>query len=141
MARPKTKEHKKEILRQISLGIPIQEVLNEDNPNHVPVLWEDVVSWFKTDEVFRGDWEQARVYGADYLADDMLGLVKLLKDNPKNAPAVKAAMDILKWQTMVRNSKYSERIVQETKTTGPQDPEKVRTEIERLKKELRLVKT
>ena len=80
------------------------------------------------------------MYGADYLADDMLGLVKLLKDNPKNAPAVKAAMDIFKWQTMVRNSKYSERIVQETKTSGPQDPEKVRTEIERLKKELRLVK-
>ena len=140
MARPKTKNYKKEICKQLSLGKPIQDVLNPEKEDYVPVLWEQVVTWLKTDELFRLDYDQSRIFGADYLADEMLGLVRELKDDPKKAPSIKAAMEILKWQTMVRNSKYSERTIQETKTSGPMDPQKVKAEKDRLVEELKLVK-
>lgn len=150
MARPKTKFHKQEICRLLALGEPIQKILMEKVLNEAgesvelqrPDMpaWEEVVGWLKSDEVFLADYEQARVFGADYLADRMISLVDDLRADPKKAPAVKAAMEILKWQTMVRNSKYSERSIQEVKTTGPMDPEKVRSETKRLERELKIVK-
>lgn len=151
MARPKTKFHKQEICRQLALGSAIQDILMERRVDPQTGLlvelqrpdmpeWQEVVGWLKTDELFLADYEQARVFGADYLADRMIQLVEELRDDPKKAPAVKAAMEILKWQTMVRNSKYSERTIQETKTTGPMDPEKVKSEIKRLERDLKIVK-
>src|SRR5882672_321235 len=140
MAKPKTKPIKQEICRLLALGNPIQNILENDIIKYPDKMimpsWDNVVEWIKSDELFRNDYEQARIYGADYLADDMLCLVKMLRDDPKKAPAARAAMEILKWQTMVRNSKYSEKIVQETKNVGPLDPDKVREEIARLQKEL-----
>lgn len=147
MARPKTKGIKQEICRLIALGIPIQSILMDEDPETKETTpkagmpsWEIIVSWLKTDELFRLDYEQARVFGADYLADRMLSLLDELRADPKKAPAVKAAMEVLKWQTMVRNSKYSERNIVETKLTGPMEPEKVTAEIRRIEKELKLVK-
>ena len=141
----------------MALGVPIQTILNpphpmlrdEDtgelypDPNWVrPDMpeWNDVVEWLKNDAVFAVDFEVARKYGATYLADEMLGLVKMLKDNPKNAPAVKAAMDVLKWQSAMRDPKFNERVVLEQKSEGPMDPESVKAEMTRIKKELKLVK-
>lgn len=161
MAKPKTKQFKQEICRQMALGIPIQKILNPDpplirqldldgeitlvpDPDFVPPEmpdWNMVVEWLKNDPVFQVDFEVARKYGATYLADEMLGLVKMLRDNPKNAPAVKAAMEVLKWQSAMRDPKFNERLVIEQKTDGPMDPEKVRTEMEAIKKELKLVKS
>lgn len=150
MARPKTKFHKQEICRLLALGEPIQKILMErvesEDGGWVELqrpdmpAWEEVVGWLKADEVFLADYEQARVFGADYLADRMIQLVDELRTDPKRAPAVKAAMEILKWQTMVRNSKYSERTIQETKTTGPMDQQKVQAEIKRIERELKIVK-
>ena len=158
MARPKTKLFKQVICRYLGLGVPIQiildgkkvlkegeEILMHDDISQYRRMqgwpdWETVIHWLGEDNVFKVDYDEARVYGADYLADDMLGLIQMLKEDPKKAPAVKAAMEILKWQTMVRNSKYSERIIQETKNSAPADPHKVAQEIDRLERELRIVK-
>ena len=120
----------------MALGVPIQTILQAEGMPE----WNDVVDWLKTDEVFAIDFEVARKYGATYLADEMLGLVRMLKENPKNAPAVKAAMDVLKWQSAMRDPKFNEKIVVEQKTDGPKDPEQVRAEMDRIKKELKLVK-
>lgn len=143
MARPKTKDIKKIICSQLAHGIPIQDILsNEDNKKMQGwPTWDDVCHWLKTDELFQLDYEQSRIFGADYVADKMLGLIDYLKADNKRAAAVRAAMEIMKWQTMVRNPKYSERTIQETKTQGPMDPEKVANEIKRLKGELKVVKT
>lgn len=142
MARPKTKNFKKIICSRLAHGETIQAILAD--PEYIKLQgwpnWDDVCHWLKTDELFALDYEQSRIFGADYIADEMLSLVKILKENPKLSPAVRAAMEIMKWQTMVRNPKYSERYTQEIKTSGPLDPDKVRAEAARLKQELKLVK-
>lgn len=143
MARPKTKDIKKIICSQLAHGVPIQDILsNEDNKKMQGwPSWDDVCYWLKTDELFQLDYEQSRIFGADYVADKMLGLIDYLKQDPKRAAAVRAAMEIMKWQTMVRNPKYSERTITETKPQGPMDPQKVADEIRRLKTDLKVVKT
>lgn len=103
--------------------------------------WNTVVQWLKDDEVFRSDYEHSMKFGAAYLADEMLILKDKLLRDPKSAPAYKAAMDMIKWATMIRDPKYSERTIQEIKNNIPQDGEVVLARIKQLKEELGIGQT
>jgi hypothetical protein len=149
---------KKHILEELAHGKPVQMILNpkppqvkvvdgeglitlSDDPDWLrPELpdWNLVVQWLGDDEVFRREYEHAMKYGAAYLADEMLVLKDKLLDDPKSAPAYKAAMDMIKWATMIRDPKYSERTIQEIKNTAPQDADTVKSRIAQLEAELGL---
>ena len=134
---------KKHILEELAHGKPVQEILNPPAPLNDPDWvkpdlpdWNLVVQWLKEDEEFRGAYEHAMKYGAAYLADEMLMLKERLLQDPKSATAYKTAMDMIKWATMIRDPKYSERTIQEIKNTTPQDAEVVKAKVEQLREEL-----
>ena len=160
------KSVKKHICEQLAHGQPVQRILNPpptqievteydditgervlrmvNDPDWVkPDLpdWNIVVQWLKDDEEFRGDYEHAMKFGAAYLADEMLVLKDRLLLDPKSAPAYKAAMDMIKWATMIRDPKYSERTIQEIRNTTPQDPHVVQARIRQLEEELGVANT
>lgn len=151
---------KKHICEELAHGKPIQLILSppvppkkekggkivrDDEGNPLPDPdwvkpdlpdWNNVVQWLKDDEEFRVAYEHAMKYGAAYLADEMLVLKDKLLLDPKSAPAFKAAMDMIKWATMIRDPKYSERTIQEIKNNQPQDAEVVSARIKQLEDEL-----
>ena len=131
---------KKHICEELAHGKPVQTILKpvvpEGDPKPDLPDWNIVVQWLKEDEVFRSDYEHAMKYGAAYLADEMLILKDRVIANPKDAPALKAAMDMIKWATMIRDPKYSERTIQEIKNTTPQDAEVIAARIKQLREEL-----
>jgi len=148
---------KKHICEQLAHGVPIQLILSPVAPlietayqeDGTPILkpdpawvkpdlpdWNLVVQWLKDDEQFRGDYEHALKYGAAYLADEMLILKNKVIQDPKSATAYKTAMDMIKWATMIRDPKYSERTIQEIKNNVPQDAETVASKIKALREEL-----
>lgn len=153
---------RKHICEELAHGRPIQLILNPPCPQHEvteydemtgaprkvlvndpdwvkPDLpdWNMVVEWLR-DEEFRRDYEHAMKFGAAYLADEMLVLKDKLLLDPKSAPAYKAAMDMIKWATMIRDPKYSERTIQEIKNTTPQEANVVQARIKQLEEELGL---
>ena len=98
--------------------------------------------WLDQYPEFREKYERARQLQADVHADDMLelGQVAVLasENNPKAAPGLKVAADILKWQAEVRNKvRYGKAIEENNKK--PMDPAKIREEIKRLETELGIV--
>ena len=131
---------KKHICEELAHGKPVQTILKPPVPAGDPQPdlpdWNIVVQWLKEDEVFRSDYEHAMKYGATYLADEMLLLKDRVIANPKDAPALKAAMDMIKWATMIRDPKYSERTMLEIKNNIPQDAEVVAARIKQLRMEL-----
>lgn len=147
---------KQHILEELAHGQPIQRILKPEPPmvwgvdaeGHKALVpeqdwvkpdlpdWNIVVLWLKADEEFRAGYEHAMKYGAAYLADEMLILKDKLLLDPKSAPAYKAAMDMIKWATMIRDPKYSERTIQEIKNTAPQDAGVVQARIKQLEEEL-----
>jgi hypothetical protein len=134
---------KKHILEELAHGKPIQHILNPPKPVDDPEWikpdlpdWNLVVQWLKDDEEFRAAYEHSMKYGAAYLADEMLMLKEQLLQDPRSATAYKTAMDMIKWATMIRDPKYSERTIQEIKNTAPQDPEVVSAKIAQLREEL-----
>ena len=112
--------------------VPDMDWVRPDLPD-----WNMVVEWLR-DEEFRRDYEHAMKFGAAYLADEMLVLKDKLLLDPKSAPAYKAAMDMIKWATMIRDPKYSERTIQEIKNTTPQEANVVQARIKQLEEELGL---
>lgn len=129
---PPKKDGKGRILRdEEGLPLPDDDWVAPDLPD-----WNLVVQWLKEDEVFRSEYEHAMKYGATYLADEMLVLKDKLLNDPKSAPAYKAAMDMIKWATMIRDPKYSERTIQEIKNNIPQDADVVSARIKQLRDEL-----
>lgn len=141
---------KKHILERLAHGEPIQVILNPQAPmvQHFmdksvwipdpewikPDLpdWNIVVQWMKDDEIFEKDYQGAFKYGGMYLADYMLVLKDQLLKDPKAAPAYKAAMEMVRMSAMWRDSKYSERMITETKNTAPLDAEHVVASIKEL---------
>lgn len=134
------KSVKKHICEELAHGKPVQTILNPPVPEGDPKPdlpdWNIVVQWLKEDEVFRSDYEHALKFGATYLADEMLLLKDMLLKDPKNAPAYKCAMEMIKVSAMWRDPKYSERTIQEIKNSIPQDAEVVTARIKQLKEEL-----
>lgn len=148
---------RKHICEELAHGRPIQLILNppvpmvwgvnEDGEKAlVPDMdwvkpdlpdWNMVVEWLR-DEEYRKEYEHAMKFGAAYLADEMLVLKDKLLLDPKSAPAYKAAMDMIKWATMIRDPKYSERTIQEIKNTTPQEANVVQARIKQLEEELGL---
>lgn len=139
MRKPKvefTKAIADEICDQISLGKPIQQIL--DKPG-MPT-WMTVTRHLRTNDTFREQYELARVQQADYLADQMLSYVEKAAADPKGANGYKVAAEILRWQAMVRSPrKYSDRLIQENQTTPPAAQETIIKEIQQLQKELGIV--
>lgn len=150
---------RKHILEELAHGMPIQSILNpqppqieatdpetgaktlHDDPEFVrPDLpdWNMVVSWLQEDEEFRNQWEAARKFGAQYNADQMLILKDRLLKDPKNAPAYKTAMEMIKTAAMWGDSKFSDRTISEIKDLTPQNSEAVRARIAQLEEELEL---
>lgn len=150
---------KQHILEELAHGKPIQLVLNpkptqieardpetgavtlHDDPDWVkPDLpdWNLVVQWLKADEVFRNEWENARKFGASYLADEMLLLKDRLLQDPRNASAYKTAMEMVKTSAMWGDPKFSDRTIQEVKNSTPQDAEVIAARIKQLREELGL---
>lgn len=146
---------KKHILERLAHGEAIQVILNPQPPmvKHTiggetvfvpdpdwvkPDLpdWNLVIQWMKDDEGFRVDYEQSFKYGGMYLADYMLVLKDELLKNPKAAPAYKAAMEMVRMSAMWRDSKYSERTINEVKNTTPQDAEHVLAGIKEITSQL-----
>ena len=147
---------KKYILEEVAHGRPIQLVLHPkppqikafdpegteilvDDPEWIrPELpdWVTVVRWLGEDEAFAHDFSLAEKYGAKWLADEMLELKEKVKSDPRNAMAYRTAMEMIKWSTMIRDPKYSERTVQEVKNSTPSDPDVVRAKIRQLEEEL-----
>lgn len=148
---------KQHILERLAHGQPIQLILNPkpdkvesvdpetgavvkvDDPDWVkPEMpdWNLVVVWLKADEQFRLEWEHAKKYGAEYLADSMLELKELLLLDPRNASAYKTAMEMVKTSAMWRDPKYSDRTIQEVKNTAPLDSETIQARIRQLEEEL-----
>jgi len=155
---------KKHICEELAHGQPIQRILKPEPPMVEKTIgkgarqttamvqdpdwvkpdlpdWNMVVQWLKDDEEFRAGYEHAMKYGAAYLADEMLILKDKLLLDPKSAPAYKAAMDMIKWATMIRDPKYSERTIQEIKNTAPQDSVVVQARIKQLEEELGIANT
>lgn len=134
------KSVKKHICEELAHGKPVQRILNPEiiagEPKPDLPDWNLVVQWLKDDEGFRADYEHAMKFGAAYLADEMLVLKDQLLLDPKSAPAYKAAMDMIKWATMIRDPKYSERTIQEIKNTTPQDLTVVAARVKQLREEL-----
>lgn len=148
---------RKHICEELAHGRPIQLILNPPVPQVwgvnedgekalVPDMdwvkpdlpdWNMVVEWLR-DEEYRKEYEHAMKFGAAYLADEMLVLKDKLLLDPKSAPAYKAAMDMIKWATMIRDPKYSERTIQEIKNTTPQEANVVQARIKQLEDELGL---
>lgn len=150
------KSVKKHICEELAHGKPIQLILKPKPPlvwgvdedgNKAMVPDEDwvqpdlpdwnlVVQWLGEDEAFRKSWENARKYGASYLADSMLILKDQLLADPKNATAYKTAMEMIKVSAMWGDPKYSERTIQEVKNTTPQDDDTIKARIKQLQEEL-----
>lgn len=133
---PKKDKNGKIVRDEEGEPLPDDDWVKPDLPD-----WNAVVQWLKDDEVFRADYEHAMKYGATYLADELLVLKdKLLKD-PKSAPAYKVCMEMLKTSAMWRDSKYSERTIQEIKNSTPQDAEVISARIKQLEEELGINQT
>lgn len=156
MNKPAVKKH---ILEEMAHGKPIQMILSPecpkidagvdedgrrvliDDPDWVkPDLpdWNIVVQWLKEDEVFRNEWENARKFGAAYLADEMIVLKNALLKDPKNASAYKTAMEMIKTSAMWRDAKYSDRVIQDVNNNIPQDADVVLARVKQLREELGL---
>ena len=149
---------KKYICDELSHGRPLQHILNPappqvqigvedgqpiyiDDPDwKKPALpkWTVVVAWLGEDEEFAHAFEVAEKYGAKWLADEMLVLKDKVKSDPRNATAYRTAMEMIKWATMIRDPKYSERTIQEIKNTTPRDPLEVKARIAQIEEELGL---
>lgn len=144
---------KKHICDRLAHGEPIQTILNPQpkiirydddkepvyDPDFVkPDLpdWNMVVEWLRNDQQFLADWEHARKMGAAFLADEMMTLKDRVLKDPKNASAYKVAMEMVKTAAMWGDPKYSERTIQELKSTTPQSMEEVSARIKQLEEEL-----
>lgn len=154
------KSVKKHICEELAHGKPIQLILSPRHPTvEVPVDkrvkdgptkeipdpewvkpdlpdWNIVVQWLKDDEVFRNDYDHAMMYGAKYMADEMMILKDQVISDPRNASAYKVAMEMIKTSAMWRDPKYSERTIQEVRNTTPQDADVIAARIKQLRDEL-----
>lgn len=141
------KSVKKHICEELAHGKPIQLILGplaplidgKPDPDFVkPDLpdWNVVVQWLKDDEVFRSDYDHAMMYGAKYMADEMMILKDKVINDPKSASAYKVAMEMIKTSAMWRDPKYSERTIQEVRNMTPQDSEVILARIKQLWDEL-----
>jgi len=73
----------------------------------IPMFWR----WLDEYPEFREKYDRARMMQADMHADNMLGMVSTVMAAPNMAPAVRVAVDILKWQAEIRDSaKYGKKI-------------------------------
>jgi hypothetical protein len=93
----------KEICRLIAQGQVLQQICGQ---NGIPSI-EIVNGWLQDNARFQRMYARARHNQGDYLADEMLILASLVRQNPREAGAYKVAAEILKWQASVRNSKYN----------------------------------
>lgn len=120
------------ICERISLGEALQEICKGDD---MPTVAQ-VHRWLRRYARFEELYEQARLLQADYLADEMLVLVKEIRANPTKSSALRAAADLLAKQAEWRNvRKYGSKIDMNI-TERPKSPDEIRAEIERLRTEL-----
>lgn len=121
------------ICEQIALGKTLQQALDHVGylAPTIPQFWR----WLEEHPDFREAYERARQLAADMHADKLQELSEEVLTRPKSAGAYKVAATILQWQAEIRNSgKYGKN--RESKARAPLDPDKIRTEIKRLEREL-----
>lgn len=122
-----------EICQRVACGEPIRIILGD---SHMP-NWDTLGKWTKKYPEFEKKYDHANKRAAEWTANKILELAKKAEDDPKNAKGYAVAAELLRWQAAIRDSKkYSEKIVQDVTHHIPDDPEKVKSEITRLEKEL-----
>lgn len=100
-----------------------------------------VYKWLELHADFREKYDRARQLQADIHADKMLEMAQDVLTKPTAAAAYRVAVDILKWQSEVRNrGKYGPKSDDAGKNK-PLDPTKLKAEIKRLEKELGVVES
>lgn len=125
------------ICERIALGRTLTQALADVGylAPSMPTFWR----WIDEHADFREKYERARQLQADMCADKMLELSNdvLQIGTALNAPArYRVAADILKWQAEVRNAAKFGKKAEEPGKNKPLDPAKIRSEIERLQREL-----
>ena len=124
-----------EICQRIACGEPIRLILAD---LHMP-NWDTLGKWTKKYPEFEKKYDLANKRAAEWTANKILELAKKAEEDPRNAKGYSVAAELLRWQAAIRDSKkYSEKIIQDVTYHVPDDPQKVKTEIERLEKELGL---
>lgn len=125
-----------EICELVAVGKTLKQALEQ--VGYLAPSLNTVYKWLDQFPEFREKYERARQLQADVHADDMLELGQRAATDPKAAPGLKVAADILKWQAEVRNkTRYGKAIEENNKK--PMDPAKIREEIKRLETELGIV--
>jgi hypothetical protein len=122
-----------QICEAIALGKTLKQALTTITlAPEIRTFWR----WYDEFEDFRIKYDRARQMSADVHADDMLEMARDAINHPAKAAGYRVAADILKWQADVRDrKKYGSKVEHEIKEPPPA-PEKVRSEITRLEKEL-----
>lgn len=121
------------VCERIAAGMTLNDALREDPKAPDRRTW---MIWLIDHPEIKQMYEQAREMAADAHADKLLMLAEKAENKPKDAPGIKVAADILKWQAEVKNpDRYGKRL-DISNRKPPTDPDKIRAEIARLEKEL-----
>lgn len=123
-----------DICRQIAIGQPLQRICAKPGMPSV----SRVQSWIRKYPRFAEMYEEARALQADYLADEMLMLVKELRTTivPGRASALRAAADLLAKQAEWRAPRKYGPKMDLNINERPKTPEEIKAEILRLRTEL-----
>lgn len=119
------------ICQQIAIGQPLQEICKSPE---MPTVTQ-VQAWVRKYAKFTEMYEQARSLQADYLADEMLMLVKEMRSTtqPGRASALRAAADLLAKQAEWRAPRKYGPKMDITMTDRPKTPDEIKAEILRLR--------
>lgn len=123
-----------DICENIVRGMSLEEALAEIGFLAPTVV--TVYKWLDLYPEFREKYERARQLQADMQADRMLEMARDVLKDPKASTAYRVAVDILKWQSAVRNPNKYGKAIEESGKNKPLDPAKLRAEIKRLEQEL-----
>jgi hypothetical protein len=122
------------LCRLIAIGQPLQQICAEPR---MPTVTQ-VQAWVRKFPKFKEMYEEARALQADYLADEMLMLVKEMRTTtqPGRASALRAAADLLAKQAEWRAPRKYGPKMDITMNDRPKTPDEIKAEIIRLRTEL-----
>lgn len=122
------------LCRLIAIGQPLQQICAEPG---MPTVTQ-IQGWVRKFPKFREMYEEARALQADYLADEMLMLVKEMRTTtqPGRASALRAAADLLAKQAEWRAPRKYGPKMDLTVNDRPKTPDEIKAEIIRLRVEL-----
>lgn len=123
-----------DICTHIAMGHTLDEALKKVGhlAPSIPLFWR----WLDEYPDFKDKYERARQMQADMHADTMLGMVGKVMGNPSLAPAVRVAVDILKWQAEIRDAAKYGKKMELTERKQKLNVAELRKEVQQLSEEL-----